>query len=54
MHKHSVIKRDDGDHITVWVDNGSERGNHGHRPDSIDLTIADVGEWLEQMLGDEE
>jgi putative hydrolase of the HAD superfamily len=39
---------------TVWVDNGSERGNHGHHPDYIDLTIADVGEWLEQMLGDDE
>ena len=39
---------------TVWVDNGSERGNHGHHPDYIDLTIADVGEWLEKMLGDNE
>ncbi len=39
---------------TVWVDNGSERGNHGHHPDFIDLTIADVGEWLEDMLGDVE
>jgi len=39
---------------TVWVDNGSERGNHGHHPDYIDLTIADVGEWLEQMVGDDE
>ncbi len=38
---------------TVWVDNGSERGNHGHHPDYIDLTIADVGEWLEDMLGDD-
>ena len=37
---------------TVWVDNGSERGNHGHHPDHIDLTIADVGEWLEEMLGE--
>ena len=37
---------------TVWVDNGSERGNHGHHPDYIDLTIADVGEWLEDMLGE--
>lgn len=35
---------------TVWVDNGSERGNHGHHPDFIDLTIGDVGEWLEEML----
>jgi putative hydrolase of the HAD superfamily len=40
--------------VTVWVDNGSERGNHGHHPDYIDLTITDVGEWLEDMLGDEE
>jgi putative hydrolase of the HAD superfamily len=39
---------------TVWVDNGSERGNHGHHPDFIDLTISDVGEWLEDMLGDDE
>jgi putative hydrolase of the HAD superfamily len=39
---------------TIWVDNGSERGNHGHHPDYIDLTISDVGEWLEDMLGDEE
>ena len=36
---------------TVWVDNGSERGNYGHHPDYIDLTISDVGEWLEDMLG---
>jgi putative hydrolase of the HAD superfamily len=36
--------------VTVWVDNGSERGNHGHHSDFIDLTIAEVGEWLEEML----
>jgi len=34
---------------TVWVDNGSERGNHG-AGDFIDHQIADVGEWLEQIL----
>ena len=39
---------------TVWVDNGSERGNYGHHPDFIDLTIADVGEWLEEMTGESE
>ena len=39
---------------TVWVDNGSERGNHGHHPDFIDLTISDVGEWLEDMFGENE
>jgi len=39
---------------TIWVDNGSERGNHGHHPDYIDLTVADVGEWLNDMLGEYE
>jgi len=34
---------------TVWVDNGSERGNHG-AGDFIDYQIADVGEWLQQIL----
>ena len=38
---------------TIWVDNGSERGDHGHRPDFIDLTISDVGEWLEDMFAGE-
>lgn len=35
--------------MTVWVDNGSERGNHG-AGNFIDYSIADVGEWLEQIL----
>ena len=39
---------------TVWVDNGSERGNHGHHPDFIDLTVADVSEWLDELLGEYE
>ncbi|MGI8932241.1 MAG: pyrimidine 5'-nucleotidase [Sphingomicrobium sp.] len=39
---------------TVWVDNGSERGNHGHHPDHIDYTIADVGDWLEEITKDEQ
>ncbi|MBA3666856.1 MAG: pyrimidine 5'-nucleotidase [Sphingomonas sp.] len=39
---------------TIWVDNGSERGNHGHHPDFMDLTIFDVGEWLDEMLGETE
>ena len=37
---------------TVWVDNGSERGNHGYDPTMIDVTVTDVGEWLESILGD--
>ncbi len=36
---------------TVWVDNGSERGNHAHHPDFVDYTISNVGEWLEQITG---
>ena len=39
---------------TVWVDNGSERGNHGAEDSYIDHRIADVGEWLETILEDEE
>ena len=39
---------------TVWVDNGSERGNHGAEDGYIDHRIADVGEWLDTILKDEE
>ncbi|MCY7339175.1 MAG: pyrimidine 5'-nucleotidase [Sphingomonas bacterium] len=39
---------------TVWVDNGSERGNHGHHPDYIDHEIADVGLWLDQIMKDDQ
>jgi putative hydrolase of the HAD superfamily len=38
---------------TVWVDNGSERGNHAADPAFIDHRINDVGEWLEAILGEE-
>ena len=38
---------------TIWVDNGSERGNHAYDEAYIDLTIADVGEWLDQITGDQ-
>ena len=38
---------------TVWVDNGSERGTHGHG-DFIDHRIERVGDWLETILGEEE
>src|SRR5574338_1242733 len=36
---------------TVWVDNGSERGDHGYDQHIVDHRIADVGEWLERILG---
>jgi len=38
---------------TVWVDNGSERGNHGYEEANVDFRITDVGEWLESIMGDD-
>ena len=35
---------------TVWVDNGSERGNHGADDDFIDYRIGNVAEWLISIL----
>jgi putative hydrolase of the HAD superfamily len=35
---------------TVWVDNGSERGNHGADERFIDHRIGDVADWLESIL----
>ena len=34
---------------TVWVDNGSERGNHGADDSFIDHRIGSVSEWLESI-----
>ena len=34
---------------TVWVDNGSERGNHGVG-DFIDHRVESIGDWLEGIL----
>jgi len=34
---------------TVWVNNGSERGGHEACASYIDIEIADVGEWLDQL-----
>jgi putative hydrolase of the HAD superfamily len=39
---------------TVWVDNGSERGNHAYDPAVVDHRITDVGDWLATILGDEQ
>jgi putative hydrolase of the HAD superfamily len=39
---------------TIWVDNGSERGNHNFDSQVVDERINDVGEWLESILGDED
>jgi len=39
---------------TVWVDNGSERGNHGYDEAIVDYRITDVGEWLDEIVGESE
>lgn len=33
--------------VTGWVNNGSERGDHGHSPDFINHELTDLTEWLE-------
>lgn len=38
---------------TVWIDNGSERGDHGADPAFIDYHIDDIGLWLTDILGNE-
>ena len=38
---------------TIWVDNGSERGDHNYDERAVDERISDVGEWLESILGDD-
>jgi putative hydrolase of the HAD superfamily len=37
---------------TVWVDNGSERGNHNYDEEVVDERIGDVADWLGSILGD--
>ena len=39
---------------TVWVDNGSERGDHGFAESVIDFRVSDLGDWLEHALGDKQ
>jgi putative hydrolase of the HAD superfamily len=35
---------------TVWIDNGSERGDYGADPAFIDYHIGDIGAWLTEIL----
>jgi putative hydrolase of the HAD superfamily len=39
--------------VTVWVDNGSEQASHEADPAFIDYRIADIGDWLAEISGDE-
>src|SRR4051812_11746916 len=38
---------------TIWVDNGSERGDHAYDERVVDERVSNIGDWLEQILGDE-
>jgi putative hydrolase of the HAD superfamily len=38
---------------TVWIDNGSEQAGAGADPAFIDYRIADIGEWLGEMVGED-
>ena len=38
---------------TVWVDNGSEQAGRGADAAFIDYRTTDIGEWLEEIIGDE-
>jgi putative hydrolase of the HAD superfamily len=38
---------------TIWVDNGSERGNHGYDQAVVDVRIANVADWLERVIGED-
>jgi putative hydrolase of the HAD superfamily len=39
---------------TVWVDNGSERGDHNYDERVVDCRITNVGEWLDSILGEQQ
>ena len=38
--------------VTVWLDNGSEKGAHGADLASIDYVASSLGEWLGEILGE--
>ena len=40
--------------VTVWIDNGSEQASHEADPGVIDYRIADIGEWLSEIAGEDE
>ncbi|MFQ3664863.1 MAG: HAD-IA family hydrolase, partial [Sphingomonadaceae bacterium] len=34
---------------TLWVNNGSERGSHGHSPDFVDFETHDLAHFLDEV-----
>ncbi len=47
---HNLAPAKDLGMTTVWVNNGSERGDHAARADMIDIEIHDVADWLANWL----
>jgi putative hydrolase of the HAD superfamily len=39
---------------TIWVDNGSERGDHAYDEAVVDQRITNIGDWLQSILGEAE
>ena len=35
---------------TIWLDNGSDHGDHDADPDAIDFVIGDLADWLHSIL----
>src|SRR5579872_7505935 len=35
---------------TIWVDKGSERGNHGYDQAVVDVRVTNISEWLASIL----
>ena len=38
---------------TIWVDNGSEQAHHAYDPAIVDVRIANVGDWLHEIMDGE-
>jgi putative hydrolase of the HAD superfamily len=34
---------------TLWINNGSERGDHGHHPGFVDHETHELGPWLQEL-----
>src|SRR3982750_3084224 len=39
---------------TIWVDNGSVRGDHAYDETLVDVRVTDIGDWLQSILGEAE
>lgn len=46
---HNLLPAHDLGMLTLWVNNGSERGAHGASPEFIHFETHDIAEWLEEL-----